>query len=361
MKIMKYFKFIHCLFLILLISCDVGTKRVEWHNVHTLRNDTLAVPEYSLMGDTLPYDALWPTGIMAVDDYMLIAQHKEKEFIHVYNLEDTTKLGSFLRQGGGPNEVNLWNGFTQVWEEDGNIKLLIQSYPQFIAVLNLNKSLEKGEAFFEERFSFVSDSAIAIMARSNVSYKIGDKFLMSRAPERIKGLENYNASFQWFDFEKDTPGDIIYAMDQPLFPHPLLYMNGGIVYNHQVGKICRASRYQNLFFLLDIKTNQSVQIIPNNEETDLDAYVNAKKDNVYFQKVASTDEYIYLATYDGLSLSEIEGKGIKVEVYDWDGKHICRLLLPDNIYYMTVKPDNTMLYVTLPDGGMKSYILPDFE
>lgn len=352
---------IGCVLLSSLVACNVGTKRVEWHNVLTLHNDTLAVPEYSLTGDTLPYDALWPTGIMAVDSFMLVAQHKEKDLIHVYHLEDTTKLGSFLQQGGGPNEVNLWNGFNQVWKENGETKLLVQSYPQFVAVLNLNQSLKEGKAVFDERFSFVSDSAVAIMARSNVVYKIGDRFLMSRAPDRIKGLENFNASYQWFDYAEDSPGDVVYAMDQPLYPHPLLYMNGGITYNPIEGKICSACRFLNLFYLFDVKNNQSVQIIPNNKETDLDALVNAKKDNVYFERVVSTVEYIYLATYDGLSQSEIEGKGIKVEVYDWDGKHICRLLLPDNIYYMTVKPDNTLLYVTLPDGGMKSYRLPDFE
>jgi hypothetical protein len=62
-----------------------------------------------------------------------------------------------------------------------------------------------------------------------------------------------------------------------------------------------------------------------------------------------------------MSLSEAKGKGIKVEVYDWDGNHICRFLLPDSIYDLAVKPDNSMLYVVLPDGGMKSYRLPDFE
>lgn len=350
-----------CFLLVFLCSCNFGTKRVEWYNVTTLYNDTLEVPEYHLKGDTLPYDALWPTGIMAVDNYMLIAQHKDKDFIHVYNLEDTTKLGSFLRQGGGPNEVNLWNGFTQVWQEDGEIKLLIQSYPQFIAILNLNKSIEKGKAVFDERFSFSADSALAVMVRSNVSYKIGDNFLMRRAPDRIKGLTNFNASYQWFDFAKDEPGDVVYAMDQEILPYPLLYMSGDTEYNAKKGKICSACRYMNLIYLLDVKTNQSVQIIPNKEEIDLDAYVNAKKDNAYYQNTASTDEYIYLATYDGMSLSEAKDKGMKVEVYDWDGNHICRFLLPDSISYIAVKPDNTMLYVVLPDGGMKSYRLPDFE
>lgn len=353
----KITSFFFCLYL--LAACNIETKRVEWHNVTTLRNDTLLVPEYQLKGDTLPYDALWPSGVLAVGDYMLIAQHKEKEFIHVYNLEDTTKLGSFLRQGGGPNEVNLWNGFQQVWKENGEIKLLVQSYPQFIAVLNLNKSIEKGEAVFDERFSFTADSALVIMARSNVAYKVGDKFLMSRASERVPGLKNFNPSYQWFDFAEDAPGDVVYAMDQPLFSEPLFYMSGGVAYNSEKGKICRACRYMNLFFLLDVNTNRSVQIIPNNKETDIETSLS--KGQVYFKKITSTNEYIYLATYDGLRHSEIEDKGIKIEVYDWDGNHICRFLLPESISYLTVKPDNTVLYVVLSDGGMKSYRLPDFQ
>ena len=358
---MKTRVLIGCMLFVFLTSCNFGAERVEWHNVSTLHGDTLEVSEYSLVGDTLPYDVLWPTGIMAVDSFMLIAQHKEKELIHVYSLEDTTKLGSFLRQGGGPNEVNLWNGFNQVWKDSGEIKLLVQSYPQFIAVLNLNKSLENGEAVFDERFSFTADSALSVMARSNVGYKVGDKFLMARAPERVKGLKNFNPSYQWFDFGKDTPEDVVYAMDQPLYPHSLLYMSGGMTYNPKKGKICSACWFMNLFYLLDVNTNQSVQVMPNNEEMDWEAYVNDKKDNVYFRSAASTDEYVYLATYDGLSLSDIKNHGVKVEVYDWDGSHICRFLLPDAINYMTVKPDNSVLYVVLPDGGMKSYRLPDLK
>lgn len=354
-------KIVSCLLLAFFTACNMEPGRVEWHNVTTLHTDTLEVPEFQLTGDTLPYDALWPTGIVAVDTFMLMAQHKEKDLLHVYSLNDTTKLGSFLQQGGGPNEVNLWNGINQVWKEGDDIKVLVQSYPQYIAVLSLNESLKQGKAVFDKRFSFVADSAVSVMARSNVCYKVGDKFLMSRSTDRVPGLKNFNASYQWFDFEKDQPGDVVYAMDQPLYPHSLLYTSGGTTYHPQRGKICYACRFINLFFLLDVNTNASVQIIPNNEETDLKAMVNGKKDTNYFQHAASTDKYIYLATYNGQSRAEMGKQGIWVEVYDWEGKHICRYHVPEDLYYMTVKPDDTMLYAVLPDGGMKSYALPAFE
>lgn len=346
---------------LLLSACRSGAEKKELNNISTLETPDIEITEFKLLGDTLPYDALWPTDILAVDTFMLVAQHKDKDLIHVYSLKDTTKLGSFLHKGGGPNEVNNWNGFVQSWIEGGEIKVLVQSYPQFIAVLNLNKSLNMGSAVFDEKYSFNTDSAKAIMIRSNAVYKIGDRFLMNRAPDRIANLTNYNPSFQWFDYSKNECGDIIYAMDQPIYPSPLLYMSGGVAYNSNNGKLCYSCRFMNLFFVLDVKTGQSVQIIPNNERTNINKVINDRDGLSYSQDLSFTDKYIYIATYNGMTRTEQKENGIRIEVYDWDGNHICRFLLPDSIYYLAVKPDNSMLYVVLPDGGMKSYRLPDFE
>ncbi|MDE5677227.1 hypothetical protein [Phocaeicola sp.] len=63
------------------------------------------VPEYSLKGDTLYYDPLYPTDIMVLDTFLLVAQHQDENLIHVYSLCDTTLLGKFLYQGQGPDDV----------------------------------------------------------------------------------------------------------------------------------------------------------------------------------------------------------------------------------------------------------------
>lgn len=341
----------------LMIACTSEYKQPIYRNVKTLLSDTLNVPSYSLLGDTICNDALWPTDILVIDTFMLVAQHKDEHLIHVYSLKDTTKLGKFLQKGGGPNDVNLWNGFTQYWKESGEVKLLIQSYPQYIGVLNLNQTLKQNKVVFEERFSFRSDSAMSISARSNVSYKIGNRFLMSRAPERIVGLKDFNASYQWFDFETDAPGDIIYAMDQPLFPIPFLYATGGACYSPQKGKICYTCRFMNLFFLLDVHTGNSVQIVPNNKSTDLETFVSEQKDASFFADVAYTENYLYLLTYNGVSYQERKDTDACVEVYDWEGNHVCRFILSDYIYYITVDESDKILYAVLHDGGIKKYQL----
>ena len=143
----------------LLVSCSTKKNGEEIRNVVDALPDTVYIPEYQLEGDTLSCDALWPTDILAIDSFLLVAQHKDKDLIHVYGLDGFKKLGSFLNVGGGPNEVNNWNGFTQSWVDDGKVKLLVQSYPQYVAVLDLNESLLQKQAVFEERFSFNTDSA----------------------------------------------------------------------------------------------------------------------------------------------------------------------------------------------------------
>lgn len=346
------------LLLVLLTSCSTERKGGEIHNVVNMLPDTVLVPEYQLEGDTLSCDALWPTDILAVDSFLLVAQHKDKDLIHVYGLNGTKKIGSFLNVGGGPNEVNNWNGFTQTWTEDDGVKLMVQSYPQYVAVLDLNESILQNQAVFQERFSFSTDSARSILYRSNVVFKIADRFLLSRAPGRVESLTDNNASFQWYDYKKDEIGDVVFGMNQDVLPVPYLYVNGGMCYNPNQRKLCYACRFMNLFFILDVETNRSIQIVPNNKPTDLKKQVAEKQDVNYFRDIACTDEYIFLATYDGCSRQEMDQKGIRVEVYDWEGKHVCRYLIPHAINYLTVSPQSDRLYVVLPDGGMKLYRLP---
>lgn len=354
MKLFGYF----LLLLVFLFSCSTERKSCEIRNVVNSRPDTVSILEYPLEGDTLLCDALWPTDILAVDSFLLVAQHKDKDLIHVYGLNGLKKIGSFLNVGGGPNEVNNWNGFTQAWLEGDGVKLMVQSYPQYVAVLDLNESILQKQAVFEERFSFNTDSARSIFYRSNVAFKIDNRFLLSRAPGRVQSLADYNASFQWYDYKKDEIGDVVYGMNQAVLPVPYLYVNGGMCYNPSQGKLCYVCRFMNLFFILDVETNRSIQIVPNNMPTDIEKHVAEKRDANYFRDVACTDEYIFLATYDGCSRGEMDQKGIRVEVYDWEGKHVCRYLIPHAINYLTVSPQSDRLYVVLPDGGMKLYRLP---
>lgn len=340
--------------LLILSACSHPSNLNEIRNVTKLQVNN-PVQESHIEGDTLYYDALYPTDICVIDTFMLIAQHKDKHLIHVYGLQGGSLLGKFLQQGGAPNEVNMWNGFTQYWKEKGEIKMLIQSYPQYAAILNMNRSLVEGKAVFEKRFSFNKDSAAYFMQRSNVAYLVDNKFLMTRAPERVKGLKDYTPSLQWFDFEKDQPGNIVYTMDLEMIANPFLYISGGLSLRPSGDKLCYACRFLNTFTILNLSDETALQIYTNNEDLDIQAIANAEKNSVYYSDVTSTDDYLFLTTSRGVDYDKVAGTTI--EVYDWEGKHIHRFLFADILHYITIDETGRNLYAVLQDGGMKRYSL----
>ena len=224
----------------------------------------------------------------------------------------------------------MWNGFTQGWVENGEAKLLIQSYLKSAAVLNINQTLAAAGPVYEERFTFDRDSAQVILQRTNVVYKFRDKFLLSRAPERMKGLEDYNMSFQWLDYESDQIDDVVYGMNLGLVPVIPLYIAGGMGLNPKGDKLCCACRFLPAFSILNLETGEALQVFPE-EEPDMQAIIDAQKDASYYGDVTSTERYVYLASSRGVAHTELEKKGTAIEVYDWEGRAVCRFLVSDVI------------------------------
>ncbi|WP_042373288.1 hypothetical protein [Bacteroides neonati] len=48
------------------------------------------------------------------------------------------------------------------------------TYPQYVAILNINQSLQKKEAVFEKRYPFMDDANKSIFAESNAAFLIKD-------------------------------------------------------------------------------------------------------------------------------------------------------------------------------------------
>ena len=61
--------------------------------------------------------------------------------LHVYNLPHLQFLGSFQKIGNGPDEVILPSAFTQWFNKDGQIQLVMRSYQKFTGLLNISKSM----------------------------------------------------------------------------------------------------------------------------------------------------------------------------------------------------------------------------
>lgn len=342
------------LFLLFITSaCNHIPTSTEIHNVTRISVNN-SVPETYITGDSLHYDVLYPTDICVIDTFLLIAQHKDKNLIHVYSLKDTTLLGKFLQQGGGPDEVGMWNGFTQCWKEKGEVKVLIQSYQQKIAILNLNHSLKAQKCIFEKSFSFQNDSARKIMQNANTTYRINGDFLITRSLNQMeKGTKNYNPSFQWFDIENDEPGDIIYAMDLKTTDNPFLYVPGAMTLRPSGDKLCYACRFLNTFAILDITNQAALQVFFDPKDLDIESIVDKHQNSIYYSAAASTDNNLFLATSKGKERDQAN----TIDMYDWQGKYIHRFITNDVIHHIAVDETGHYLYAVLNNGSMKRYSL----
>ncbi|MDD3040178.1 hypothetical protein [Bacteroides sp.] len=350
-------------FILFSTSCRKNNQRgINSQNKTTDYIEAIPTTKSALEGDTMLYNALYPTGICIVDTFLLIAQHKDKNLIHVYSLNDTTFLGCFLNKGGGPNEVAIWSNFTQVWKENDGCKILIQSYPTFIAILNLEQSLKEGKAVFDSRDSYETGSNHDIMLSSNIAYRINnDTILFNRAPQRIKDCNNYNIFGTLYDIKQKKEIKSFQYTNLPSSNYFLLYSGRTALHPKQT-KICFAGSFLNIISITDLKTGELLQIFPDGEKTNIDKIVSQMEDQSYYQDCLATDDRIILLSNKGQSNTSLFEEKYKsyLEIYDWNGKHHHSLIIPESIYYIALDSRKGHIYAILEDGGVKRYNINSF-
>lgn len=99
-----YLNFILCA---LLIGCKGVSKDTQIKYLHD------PVEEISLLPNIVPIDLLNPTGIVAIDTFLIFVQRHEEKMIKVFSSIDYRFLGDFLRKGNGPDEIILFSRFNQ--------------------------------------------------------------------------------------------------------------------------------------------------------------------------------------------------------------------------------------------------------
>ena len=82
---------------------------------------------------------------------------------------------------------------------------------------------------------------------------------------------------------------------------------------------------------------------------------------IYNIDVSVTDQYVYIL-YSGRNFKESKDKaflGNRIDVYDWEGKHVKRLNLDVDVQVMCIKEDDSAIYAIapLPDPVLVSFSL----
>ena len=161
-------------------SCSQSSKPEKARTIETIATD--AQQTLSFNHEPLSIDPIGIGDIIVTDTFLILALNKEENMLHVYNLPHLQFLGSFQKIGNGPDEVILPSAFTQWFNKDGQIQLVMRSYQKFTGLLNISKSLIENKAIYDNKYTYNAPKGKNSFQQSSVSYLLGDSiFLINRS------------------------------------------------------------------------------------------------------------------------------------------------------------------------------------
>lgn len=351
--------FICILFVFAIASCKSG-KNGEIRDVSDVLLADSAIT-VKVIGEKLELDLLCPVGILSLDTVLLIFQDFEEKMVKVYSMQNQQFLGDFLRKGGGPDEVQMFSGFTQSFMQNGVAKVVIQSYPQYLAILDLQKTLSKNETIYEKKYSFVDEECSSLFAACNAVFYIGeDIFLLTKAPERSGRMEDGNTYFELYDYNKNEIIRRFYATDLPFISQAFELYKGSLTLSGDRKKIVSFMRFMPMFSITDIATGCSKQFFPFGKEEKIEKYI--EMPGHYYWSVCTTDNRIIALYKGGVEPQKLNDDGLNsyLHVFDWEGRLLYKIEIEDNIKCISLDGQNGILYAVLMNDNIKKYQVKDF-
>lgn len=344
---------------IIIIFCLLASCRqerdIEIRNV----TDVLLVDSSTtvkVVGEKLQLDLINPLSILCVDTVMLVFQDFEEKMVKAYDIGSGNILGEFLRKGGGPDEVYMFNGFTQSFYQDKAPKIVIQSYPQYLGILDLSETLKAKRTVFNKKYSFVDDERNSLFAASNaVFYLYEDILLLSKAPERSGRLEDGNTYFELYDYDKNEILKRFYVTDLPFIPRAFELYKGVLALKKDNKKVVTFMRFIPMFSITDIESGFSKQFFPFGKEDKLQNYIDTP--GHYYWFAFSTAERIVALYKGGVDPRSLEDEKLNsyFHIFDWEGRLLYKIEVEDNIKCMTMNEKTGDVYAVLMNDEIKRY------
>lgn len=352
--------FVYILLLLLVMFSCKSKKDVEIRDVSdVLLTDSATTVK--IIGEKLDLDLLCPVGILSLDTILLIFQDFEDKMVKVYNMQNQQFLGDFLRKGGGPDEVQMFSGFTQSFIQNDVAKVVIQSYPQYLAILDLQKTLSENETIYEKKYNFVDEQRGSLFAACNAVFYIGDDiFLLTKAPERSGRMEDGNTYFELYDYKKNEVIRRFYSTDLPFIPRAFELYKGALTLSGDRKKIVSFLRFMPVFSITDIETGSSKQFFPFRKEERIEKYI--EMPGHYYWSACTTDNRIIALYKGGVEPQKLNDDELNsyLHVFDWEGRLLYKLEIEDNIKCISLNERNGMLYAVLMNDDIKKYRVKEF-
>jgi len=352
--------FVYILLLLLVMFSCKSKKNVEIRDVSDVLLTDSAIT-VKIIGEKLDLDLLCPVGILSLDTILLIFQDFEDKMVKVYGMQNQQFLGDFLRKGGGPDEVQMFSGFTQSFIQDGVAKVVIQSYPQYLAILDLQKTLSKNETIYEKKYSFSDEQRSSLFAACNAVFYIGqDILLLTKAPERSGRMEDGNTYFELYDYNKNEIIRRFYATNLLFIPQAFELYKGALALSSDRKKIVLFMRFMPVFSITDIETGCSKQFFPFGKEENIEKYI--EMPGHYYWSACTTDNCIIALYKGGVEPQKLNDDGVNsyLHIFDWKGRLLYKIEIEDNIKCISLDERSGILYAVLMNDDIKKYRVKEF-
>lgn len=344
----------------LCISCNKQQKSTMRSVTEFVNVDSLQAVE--LDGVNIDFNLLCPLDIQCVDTMLLFFEDYEGAMIKAYGLQSKRFLGSFLRKGGGPNEVALCSGFRQTLSHVDSSKIIIQSYPQYLAILDLYKSLQEERTVYEHKYSFRDNQRNAVFIASDAVYYIDkNTLLLTKNPERSGKSDDYNVYFELYDYRNNHVINSFYATNLPFIPNAALLYRGAQCISADYKKVVIFMYYMPMFSITDIDTGTSRQIYPFGKKNNLQAYIDEPGE--FYKDVYCTKHRIVALYKDGIQLGDKETSPSYFHVFDWNGNLLYKIRVKDDIKCFSLDEKSGTVYAAMMNDeevkqyDMKRYII----
>lgn len=327
------------LFVVLLISscARVSNPSPDSSIAQHFIDDSCAV--LSFQKEVLPIDLLYPTDMLTVDTFLLVSQHHDENIMQVYGTSSLKFLGSFLRKGGGPNEVMNFGLVSQSYVEDGRSKVVIQSYPNYLGVLDVGRSLEAGQAVYDKQYRFETHLGKELFLASHSVYVLDSaRLMMTKDPLRSGVKFDNNFYWEFYDLNADKVTGWLKYENFPFMDSFLKESNRAMKPDRS--KVALLYRFFDMISIADLKSGKVVQIMPEGTSLSPSVVEDVETRCLYYKMGECTDDYIFGLYANGLNVSKENdsrfNRNCSLRVYDWSGNLLYTYHFEDYIRMFTV-------------------------
>lgn len=314
----------------------------------------------SLEKKKLPINLIYPTDIQVVDTFLLVFQHHNENIIQAYSTLSLKYLGSFLKKGSGPNEVMVFGLISQSYTEYGNPKLVIQSYPNYIGILNIKQSIESGKAVFDKKYKFETVLGKDLFLASHSVYILDSvNLMMTKDPLRSGIKKDNNFFWEFYNSKKDI---ITRKLKYENFP----FMNSFLKESYRSlnpdrSKVVLFYRFFDMVSIVDLKSGQVVQLIPSGKSIDPNKVRDIDLRCLYYKMGKCTNDYILGLYAGGLSVlkedNPIFNKNCFLRIYNWNGDLLYNYPFKSNIRMFTIDESQRFIYAVTDSDSIIRYDL----